>query len=125
MNDVPFLTCVSHNVHCGTMLAADNLKCPTLEHDIRKMIRSYSVRGFNIVLIAVDIKLKILKDLNQTGVKFNIVSKEEHAPTIKRHHRVIEKIFRCCHAILPFKIVPRQMMMHFLKAVVFCITTFV
>ena len=44
VNDVPFLTSVSHDMHCGTIGAADNLKCPALKYEIRKVIRSYSVR---------------------------------------------------------------------------------
>ena len=101
--DVPFFRSISHDVYCSTVGEVDNLKCPSLDHEIQKVIRSYSVRGFSIVLIAVDIEFKSLKDRNQAGMKFNVVSKEEHAPTIDIYHRVIEERFHLCCAMFPFK----------------------
>ena len=83
-NDVPFLTSIIHDVHHGIVVKVEKLKFPALEYGIQKVIRSYSVRVFNIVLISVDIKSKSLKDRDEAGVKFNVVSKEEHALNIER-----------------------------------------
>ena len=76
MNNVPFFTSISHDVHHGSVGSVDNLKCPAIKHDIRKVIIIYSVRELNAVLISVDIKFKNLKDRDQAGVKFNMVSKK-------------------------------------------------
>ena len=98
-----FLKYISHYVHYGSVIEVDNLKCPAIEHEILKVIRCYSVRGFNAVLILVDIQFNILKERDHVGAKCNVFSKEERAPTIERSHRVIEERWRCYCAMLPFK----------------------
>ena len=75
VNDVPFLTTISRNIHYGTATAVDNLKLVTLEEGLRSVIRSYAVRGFHVVLICVDIQFKGIKDRNRLEVTVNIVSR--------------------------------------------------
>ena len=57
------------------------------------MIRSYSVRLFNVAIIAEDIQFKMLKDRNDLDAKFNVTSEEKHTPIVELYHRVIEE--RC------------------------------
>ena len=125
VNEVPLLTSISYDVNYGSVGVLDNLKCPALEYEIQKAIRNYSVKVSSSVLIAVDIQFKSLKDLNQVGMKFNVASKEEHAPIIERYHRVIEERCHCCYSMLPFENLPRQMVVQLLNTVVFFINTFV
>ena len=72
----------------------------------------------------IDMQFKPLKDRNRVGVAFNLVSKEEHVATIERYHRVIKERCRCYCAMLPFKYLPRQMVVGFMKTVVFYINSF-
>ena len=125
VNGVPFLTSVSHDIHYGTIAAVENMKCPALEHEVKKILRSYAVRGFNVVMILVDKKFKSMKERNRVGVPFNLVSKDEHAPIIERYHRVIEERSRCYYVMLPFKSLPRQMVVELMKTVVFYVNAFV
>lgn len=55
LNNVPFLTLLSENVHYSTASAVDNLQCPTLEKGLCNIIRSYAVREFHIIPIIVNI----------------------------------------------------------------------
>ena len=91
INDMPFLTIVLHDIHYGTIEIVDNLKYLTLELELINMVKFYTIRGFNIILITVGIQFKALKDRNMVGVKFNIISKEEHVPIIKKFHYVVEE----------------------------------
>lgn len=78
-----FLIFVSHNIHYNIVGVVDNLKCPTLEHELKKIVRSYTLQGFHMILIIVNMQFKSLSNYNQVGVKFNIVSKEEYALIIE------------------------------------------
>ena len=82
-NDILFLISVSQNAYYGVVGAVKNMTCLVLEHEIRKILRSYAVRGFNIVVILVNKRFKSLKERNKVRVSFNLVSKEEHAPAIE------------------------------------------
>ena len=64
LNDVPFMTTMSNNIHHGTIDALANLKCPTLEFELKNVISSYTIRGFRITMIIFDTQSKALKDRN-------------------------------------------------------------
>ena len=60
LNDIPLLNVVYEHVQYGIVGAVDNLKFPSLEDGLKKLIRSYPMRVFRIILIAVDPQLKAL-----------------------------------------------------------------
>ena len=107
VNNIPFLASILDNIHYGTADAINNLQCPTLEAQINKVIRKYTVRGFCIKMITVDIQFKSLKDRNACTTLFNIVSREEYVPKIERWHRVVKERMRCYFAMAPFDYLPR------------------
>ena len=82
INDVPFLTKMSNNMHYGTIAALANLKCPNLEFELKNVICSCAVRGFRITMAIVDMKFKALKDRNLLGVSVNAVSKDKHVTKV-------------------------------------------
>ena len=86
LNNIPFITYVSQNINYGTVVGVDNLQCICLEEELRKIVISYAIRGFCIILINVDLQFKALKDRNLFGDAFNVVSQEEHVPKIERFH---------------------------------------
>ena len=63
-NDIPFLKTTYENIHCEKIVAMENLKCQSLEFELKSVIRSYAIRGFCIKLVVVDIQFKTLKDRN-------------------------------------------------------------
>ena len=105
--------------------AVDNIICTALEKELINVIRCYVVRGFNIILITVDMQFKSLKDRNKVGVKFNVVSKSEHASIIEQYYRVIEEQHRCYYSMLPCNYLPRQIVIGMMKTLVFYINAFV
>ena len=64
VNDVPFLTTMSDKIHYGTISTVANLKFPSLEFELKNVIRSCTIRGFRITMIIFDMKFKGLKDIN-------------------------------------------------------------
>ena len=71
LNVIPFLASVSEYIHCGAANAVENLKCFSLEYQVKSVTLSYDVRVFRVVLIGVDAQLKALKNRNECGVAFN------------------------------------------------------
>ena len=91
LNDEPFLTSLSESIHYGAIPMLDNLKCGSLENEIKRMLRACAIRGFRVVAIGVDLQFKAMKDRNLVGSLVNVVSKEEHAKKIERFHRLIKE----------------------------------
>ena len=119
MNHVPFLKSISNHVHYGTFHTIDNLKADALESGVKNVTRCYAIRGFNIVVVMVDVQFKCLKDRNRLDKPMNTVSRGEHAKQIKRFHRVIKERSRCNHVMLLFNTLPCMMVVHLMIAVVF------
>ena len=84
VNDVPFLTTISSNMHYGTISTLNNLECASLEFELKNVGRSYALRGFRISMIVVEIQFKSLKDRNLLGIVVHVVSKEEHESKVER-----------------------------------------
>ena len=102
-NNVLFLTWVSHNIYYEIANVVANSECSTIENILMIVIWSYSIRGFNIVIINVNKYFKALKDCNEVEIKFNIVSKEEHIPVIEYFRWVIKEHYWCNRIIFIVK----------------------
>ena len=50
-------------------------------------------------------------DLLTLGINPNFATRNEHVPEIERQHRVINERARACQHYLPFKVLPRLMLM--------------
>ena len=125
VNKVPFLVSISEHIHFGTISGLDSMKIPVLEDEIKRIIRLYAVRGFHIKYILVDIQFKAIKDRGLLDAIVNVVGKGEHAPMIERFIRVVKERCRCYHAMLPFEDLPRIVVIHLLKTVMFYINAFI
>ena len=75
-------------------------------------------------MVVVDMQFKSLKDRNLLGATVNVVSKEEHTSKVERWHRVIKELGRCYYAILPFGHLPRMIVAHLMKTIVFYVIDF-
>lgn len=60
VNKIPFLVTVSKHIHFITVNALENMKMITMAEVLRQVKSSYSIQGFNIILIHVDIQFKAL-----------------------------------------------------------------
>ena len=124
VNYTPFVAYVSENARRGAIGALNNLKCMSFESELESSIISHPTRCFYIALILVDIQFKDLKDRNLLRVEVNAVSKEDHVPKIERWHRMIKKRVHYYYAMLPFNSLPRMMVKHLMKTVLFYVNKF-
>jgi hypothetical protein len=125
VNKVPFLVSISEHIHYGTISALDSMKIPILEEEIKRIIRMYTVRGFYVKHILVDIQFKAIRDRGLLDANVNVVAKGEHAPMIERFIRVVKERCRCYYAMMPFDDIPRIVIIHLLITVMFYINAFV
>ena len=126
VNQIPFLVSISRNIHYGTAHVLSSMKIPVMENIMKKVVGSYRSRGFNVVMINVDIQFKPIEDRNTIpGVKINVCGRGEHIPEIERFLRVIKERARCYFAMLPYRWVPAIMIVHLIKTVLYYINAFV
>ena len=125
VNRVPFLVTLSKSIHYATVNALDNMKISTLEKTISTVFKIYAIRGFNVTTIHVDIQFKAMKDRKRISPAVNVVSKDEHVPEIERMIRVIKERARCYYAMLPYKRIPRMMIIQLMTTVIFYVNAFV
>ena len=117
VNRILFLVSVSKHIHYGTAQALESMKIPKMEMVIKSIISSYKVRGFHVAILHVDIQFKAIRDRKLLGdVTTNVVSRGEHVPEIERLNRVLKERARCYFAMLPYKTMPRMMVIHKFKA---------
>ena len=125
VNQIPFLASISKHIHYGTVKALDSMKIPVMEDEIKHVIHMYAVRGFHVEYILVDIKFKVIKDRGHLSATVNVVAKGEHVTEIERFNRVIKERTRCYYAMLPFRKLPRIIIINLLVTVMFYINAFV
>ena len=128
VNRLPFLASVSKNIHYTTVDALDNMKINTMENVISLLLRAYSVRGFRVVAIHVDIQFKAISDRKNLSCNVNVVSRGEHVPEIERMIRVLKERARCYYSMLAkagITTIPRIMVMHLMRTVTFYLNAFV
>ena len=128
VNRIPFLTSLSRKIHYGTVSALADMKIPTMESCIKKIIRSYSVCDFYVTVIHVDMQFKAMKDRKQLRLFINVVSRGEHVSDIERFHRVLQERARNYFAmvrkigIIAF---PKMSVIHLMITVNFYVNAFV
>jgi hypothetical protein len=126
VNMIPFLVSVLRKIHYGTAHAIHCMKIPVMEDAIKGIIKAYEVRGFTVKFLMVDIKFRGIKDRNNlTGVTVNVVSRDEHVEDIERLIRVYKERIRCYWSMLPFKKIPRIMVVKLVDTVKFYVNAFV
>jgi hypothetical protein len=95
------------------------------EQEIERVIKLYTIGGFHVKFILVDIQFKAIKDRGIIPTIVNVVGKGEHVPVVERFIRVVKGRSRCNYAMLPFDVLPKIMVMHLLTTVMFYNNSFV
>ena len=124
VNRMPFIGTISRNIHYSTASALPSMKLDDLQQAITGVIKSYSIRGFTVTHILVDIQFEGLEERMADTVKINTVSKQEHVPEMERFIRVIKERSRSYFAMLPFTKIPKIMLSHLIYTVIFYLNAF-
>ena len=94
-----------------TVEAIQNITKSQLVQDIKKVFLIYTQRGLQVYNALLDGDFVPLHtDLLTLGINPNFATRNEHVPKIERQHCVIKELARACHHSLPFKVLPRLML---------------
>ena len=85
VNQIPFFSDISRGIHYGPISVLLSMKVNDLKKALLCVIHSYSLQGFTVKYVLVDIQFECLKSrMTQHNVSVNVVSRDEHVPEIER-----------------------------------------
>ena len=121
INAIPFLITISHNLHFGTVEVLPNRQEATIKNKLRAVIHLYEQRGFRVTSIMADPEFEPLRAVFP---QLNTCGADEHIPEIERFIRTVKDRVRSVYHSLPYKYVPRLLLVHLAKAAVFWLNAF-
>ena len=127
VNGVGFLVTVSRNIKFGTIDVISSTQDSEIIQSVKKVVSTYRRGGLRPKIILADGAFdttEIKNALGLLGMKLNPTSREEHVGDIERYIRTIKERMRCVYNTLPFKFVPRIMVMELGKFAVYWLNSF-
>ena len=117
VNKLPFIATISRYIRFGTVEFLRNQKTTTLTEHVKQVNRLYRQRGFRPVYALMDGQFEPLRgDLADLGIQLNTVSNDEHVPEIERQIRTLKERTRAIYCTLPFRKMPRRLIIEMLYA---------
>jgi len=125
VNNIPFLTSISRHLRFGTVEWLKDLKKNTIVTEIKRLTNIYKERNFTVKLILADGQFEnISNDVLGLGISMNITGRDEHVPEVERYIRTLKERIRGVYNTLPFKTMPRNMMVELVKYANFWLNSF-
>ena len=125
VNHIPFLTSISRHLKFITAETLHNRTTSQLVKCVINVKALYPKRGFNLSTALMDGEFVPTRTaLLKMGVSLNIASASEHVPEIKRQDRVIKERARAYRHSLPFKMIPKIMIIEMMYNCVLWINAF-
>ena len=113
VNKIPFLTTISRKLQYRTCnhIKQQGTKSDSFLAALDDVLRIYNKNGYLITTIFTDQEfIPLLQPLqDEDSVDLNPASAKEHVPEIERSNRVIKERVRACYHRLPFKQMPKAM----------------
>jgi hypothetical protein len=121
INGCPFLRTIARHLKFRTSMALKDMKAGTLLAKTKTIINQYSLRGFKVTEIHGDNQFTCLQDdlAEKHNVTFHPCAANAHEPFIERDNRTSKERCRCVFSGLPFKRLPKRMIMELPPAVDF------
>ena len=114
---MPFIATISRHIRFRTVEFLHNQKAITLTEHIKQVNRLYQQRGFRPIYALMDGQFEQLcGDLAEMGIQLNTVSNDEHVPEIEHQIRTLKEETRAIYCTLPFRKVPRCLIIEILYA---------
>ena len=120
INKVAFLITTSCNLKFGTVEAISNCQITTIIAKLRTVCQVYHHQGFHVSVILRDPEFE---PIQAVFPQLNCCGADEHVPDIERYIRMVKDRVRSTYHMLPFKRVPRLILIHLVKNVVFWLNT--
>jgi hypothetical protein len=125
INRLAFLVTISRNVKFSTCEFLKDMKANTILHGILQVIGLFQSHGFTVTHLLLDEQVgSIQSGLISHNIVSNIIGCTEHVPEAERRIRTIKERARSTIATLPFKYIPRQMMVELIYGCIFWLNSF-
>ena len=116
VNSVAFFLTTSRMLKFGTVESLENRQVTTIVRKIKTIERLYHQLGFRIESMLANPEFEPLR---LELLYLNCCTANEHVPDIERYVRTVKDRVRSTYQMLPFKQVPRVMLIHLIKNAVF------
>ena len=121
INKIAFFVTISRNLKFGTVKALPNRQIPTIIQRLKSVIALYRHRGFEISAILADNEFEAI---HPQFPMLNCAAANEHVPEVERFIWTIKDRVRSTYRMLPYKRIPRTMLIHLTKNSVFWLNAF-
>ena len=121
VNKVPFFVTMSRDLKFITVDPIPNRQVNTVAKSLATTISLYKSRGFKITSILADYEFEPLREHHPI---LNTAAEDEHVGDIERCIRTIKERTRCRYQTLPYKRIPRIMLIHLVRNAVFWLNAF-
>jgi hypothetical protein len=109
VNRIPFFMTISRHIKFSTVEMIENQQNTTIIKAIKQVKAIYMQRGFTISTILLDGQFESIRgELAELQITLNTVSNDEHVPEAERHIRTIKERARCVYNTLPFRRLPKR-----------------
>ena len=120
VNEVPLLLSISHHLKFGTVTHLKSRSVKQIAAAIRQTRDLYAARGFQVVECRGDHEFEAARShLGRLGILLNAATRDAHVPEIERYNRTVKDRVRSAFHMLPFKRMPRIMIIELVKAMFF------
>ena len=116
INRLPFLVTKTRALQFTTVEFMKNRQVATVHQMLQSVLNLYTNRGFVIDAIFADYEFEALRPWHPN---LNTAAADEHVPDIERQIRTIKDSTRSTYRMLPFRRIPRIMLIHLVKTAVF------
>lgn len=125
VNQIAFAVSISRALKFVTAEALDNRRASTLLACLISIKKIYSTRGFLVTQVAADNEFETLRTpLAGEGMMLNVVARGEHVPEVERHIRTLKERCRAVYNSLPYRRMPKRMVIELVYAMTFWLHAF-
>jgi hypothetical protein len=121
VNKIPFLLTVSRNIKFVTVEALPDRQEPTILRKLRAVRKLYHQRGFAITSILADNEFEPLRPFFP---QLNVCGAGEHVPEAERMIRTVKDRTRSTLTLLPYRWLPRLVVIHLVRNAVLWLNAF-
>ena len=121
INNIPFLLSLSWGLRFLPVVVLPNQQIQTIKDRIRSICRLYQRHGFKVESLHADSEFEPIRS------KFPVINTsdaDDHQPDIEQAIRTVKDWVRSTYRMLPYKYIPRLMVVHLVQNTIFWLNAF-
>ena len=116
VNGIPFFMTNSRNLKFGTVEALTGTKTKQIMMAIENVCNIYSQGGFSLAWLLMEGQFEPMRgEMVGLGIRLNEVAEDEHVGEVEQYIRTIKEQCRSTCNVLPFKSLPRRMVIEMVR----------